>query len=621
MPFRWDAKEHVAQGRYFLKWLAIVSPVAATIGAVCALFLWSLEQVTQARQLQPDLLFFLPLAGVLIAALYLRFGKAVEGGNNLIMEQIHEPGGGVPSLMAPLILLSTVITHLFGGSAGREGTAVQMGGSIASTFGRLFRLNAHDMRVMLMAGIAGGFGAVFGTPLAGAVFAMEVLYVGRMSYEALIPCLIASIVGDQTCAALGIRHMPYQITSVFAAAHAPHLDLLLLGKVALAALAFGLASVLFAELQHSLQHLFKSLISWPLLRPAVGGGLIIGLVYLLGTRDYLGLGINASDPHAVTILSCFKPEGATNWSWWWKILFTAVTLSSGFKGGEVTPLFFIGAALGNVSAHFLGATAQTDLFASLGFIAVFAGASNTPLACTIMGVELFGADSIVYMAVACYLSYLFSGHTGIYLSQRIAVPKAEAPFLAPDVSLRTTRELSASLATRLINVLSTPEPVFEDILENNKGDNAMPTHHKVVSKEIGQLRIYMTPKEKRNTTSYRQILFGKALYQEIIDTAKLDGILNAVAHQTHYGYSGNGKIESYNMPDNQNMSLNLCVELISPREDLELFARKHVDLLKGKVLVYKHMEHWEIRHHDIKISESDQDELDADLPLSKADAG
>jgi H+/Cl- antiporter ClcA/PII-like signaling protein len=612
MPFRWDAKEHVAQGRYFIKWLIIASPLGAMIGAACALFLWALEQVTQTRQLLPSLLFFLPLAGLLIAGLYLKLGKSVEGGNNLIMDQIHEPGGGVPSRMAPLILVSTVITHLFGGSAGREGTAVQMGGSIASTFARLLRLNAHDVRIMLMAGIAGGFGAVFGTPLAGAVFAMEVLAVGRMSYEALIPCLIASIVGDQTCIALGIRHTPYQITSVFAAAQTPHLDPLLLGKVALAAVAFGLASVLFAELQHSLQHMFKSAIRWPLLRPVVGGAIVIGLVYLLGTRDYLGLGVTASDPQAVSIVSCFRPDGATDWSWWWKILFTAVTLGCGFKGGEVTPLFFIGASLGNVSARLLDATVYTDLFAGLGFIAVFAGATNTPLACTIMGIELFGSGAIVYMAVACYLAYLFSGHTGVYLSQRIAVPKTLSPQLVPDASLRLTREMSSTLTARLIDVFSTPEPVFEDLPET-KGDNAMPARNKVVSKEIGQLRVYLTPKEKRNTAGYRQKLFGKALYQEIIDAAKRDGILNAVAHHTHYGYSGNGKVQSGNMSDIPNMSLNLCVELIAPREDLELFARNHVDLLSGKVLVYKHMEHWDIRRHDIRITEANLDELDADL--------
>ncbi len=618
MPFRWNTREHVAQSRFLFKWLVISTPVAIAIGAACALFLWSLEQVTQIRFQNPDLLFLLPFAGMMIVSIYHWIGKSAEGGNNLVMDQIHEPGGGVPRRMAPLILFSTVITHLFGGSAGREGTALQMGGSIASGFAKLFRLNDHDVRIMLMAGLAGGFGAVFGTPLAGAVFAMEVLSVGRMSYEALIPSLIAALVADQSCAALGIRHTSYSITSVShavvgAGEHIARLDPLLLAKVALAAVAFGLASVLFAELQHSLQRLFKSTIPWPLLRPAVGGLIIIGLVYLIGTRDYLGLGVSSSDPHAVTILSCFKPDGATDWSWWWKILFTVITLSCGFKGGEVTPLFFIGAALGNVSARLLEAAPQTDLFAGLGFVAVFAGATNTPLACTIMGIELFGADAIVYIAVACYLSYLFSGHTGIYLSQRIAVPKTASPSLPPDASLRITRDLSPSIVERVFGVLRTPEAVFEDIQED-QGGKPMPARHRIVTKEIGQLRIYMTPGEKRKGAGLRQKLFGKALYQEIIDAAKQDGILNAVAHHTHYGYSGNGKIESGAMSEQPNMELNLCVELIAPREELELFARKHGTLLKGRVLVYKHMEHWDIRHRAIKIVEvDDENELDADL--------
>lgn len=463
MPFRWNPREHVALGAYLLKWLAIAVPVGGMIGSAVALFLWALDRVTQVRWSTdtgsgiPWLLLLLPVAGMGIGALYQVFGKSVEGGNNLLMDEIHEPGGGVPSRMAPLVLIGTLATHLFGGSAGREGTAVQMGGSIASTVGRAFKLNQVDTRTLLMAGVAAGFGAVFGTPLTGAIFAVEVLAIGLVNFQSMIPCLIASIVGDYVTTKWGIHHTQYSLRSFaqMGLVHAaPGLNLLLLGKVALAAVVFGLASVLFAELTHSLHRIYKRLVPWPIFQPAIGGLIVIGLAWLIGP-DYLGLGVSADPhhPHQVTILSSFDSGGATYWSWWWKILFTAVTLSSGFKGGEVTPLFFVGAALGNTLARLLGA--PVDLFAALGFVAVFAGATNTPLACTIMGIELFAAGQadllrsgfVVYLAVACFVSYLLSGHSGIYLSQRIGMPKIFSPDLLPDSSLRTARELQPALGT------------------------------------------------------------------------------------------------------------------------------------------------------------------------------
>jgi H+/Cl- antiporter ClcA len=340
----------------------------------------------------------------------------------------------VPSRMAPLVLIGTLITHLFGGSAGREGTAVQMGGSLAGTWARWLRLNEEDTRILLMSGVAAGFGAVFGTPLAGAIFAIEVLAIGRLSYQALIPCLIASIIGDEVESAWGIGHTHFAIVMgdpLSAVSTTTSLDWLLSGKVAIAAVFFGLASVLFAELTHALNWTFNRWIAIAWLRPAVGGCIVILLVWLLGDRDYLGLGVaaNPNDPAAVTIQSSFQAGGAGWLSWWWKLLFTAVTVSCGFKGGEVTPLFFIGAALGNVLGQLLGA--PVDLMAGLGFVAVFAGATNAPLACTIMALELFAPGNgsllssgfVVYAAIACFLSYFLSGHSSIYHAQRIGVPK------------------------------------------------------------------------------------------------------------------------------------------------------------------------------------------------------
>lgn len=422
------------------RWSLILLPMAATVGTLCAAFLWSLDAATEARFAHPWFLFLLPVGGCAIGLLYHRFGKSVEGGNNLIVEQIHEPGGGVPLRMAPLIFLGTVVTHLFGGSAGREGTAVQLGGSLASAFGRWSGIDAAGVRVLLMAGIAAGFGAVFGTPIAGAVFALEVLAVGRVEYAALVPCLLAAVVGDWTCQAWGIHHGLYHIDYLAGASKALTVDPILLGKVAVAGVAFGLAGLLFAEAIHLVGGWLKRIVPYGPARPIVGGLAVIGLVYALGTRDYLGLGIAAADPNDLTIASFFGPD-VYPWSWALKILFTVVTLSAGFKGGEVTPLFFIGAALGNALAGLLGA--PVDLFAALGFVAVFAGAANTPLACTLMGIELFGATHGVYLAVACFLAYLCSGHNGIYLSQRIAVPKIGTSSVHPGTTLRQARTAGA----------------------------------------------------------------------------------------------------------------------------------------------------------------------------------
>lgn len=418
-----DHRAHLGALRQLGLWLLLVTPVALLAGSASALFLWALDRVTTARFDRPWLLFLLPLAGMLIAWLYQRFGGAAERGTNLLLDEIHQPGGGVPGRMAPLILVTTLLTHLFGGSAGREGTAVQMGGGLAATFMEWCRVPERHRRMLLMAGVAAGFGSVFGTPLAGAVFAMEVLTIGRTRYEALIPCLLAGLIGDLTCSAWGIHHTPYHVAVASPSAQFGfgHLDLLLLGKALIAGAAFGLVALGFAELTHAFQDRFKRHLRQAWLRPVVGGLLIIGLTYVLGTRAYLGLGVSSPNAEDVTIVSSFHAGGATGWSWLWKLLFTAVTLGCGFKGGEVTPLFFIGATLGNGLSRLLGA--PTDLFAGLGFVAVFAGASNTPLACTLMGIELFGAEHAPYLAAACFVAYLFSGHSGIYGAQRVAIPK------------------------------------------------------------------------------------------------------------------------------------------------------------------------------------------------------
>jgi len=414
--------EHFKIAKHLLYLTALIVPVSVATGSLVALFLWLLDIATATRWQYLWLIFLLPLAGILIDYIYTSFGKNSAAGNNLILDEIHKPGGGIPFRMAPLVLFSTILTHLFGGSAGREGTAVQMGGSVSSLFSKWYKIKHVEKRILLMCGMSAGFGAVFGTPVAGSIFALEVLAIGRIKYDALIPCLIASVLADITCSAYGIHHTKYSIAFIRGTNQLlPFIsfDLWLLLKVIVAGVAFGVAGFLFAQVSHQIKQAATYIpAKWAV--PVTGAALILGISYLLGTFDYLGLGVT-NPTGGVSIVSAFNANGAHTFSWFWKLLLTAITLGTGFKGGEVTPLFFIGATLGNTLASLSGS--PVDLFAGLGFIAVFAGATNTPLACTLMGVELFGSNNVLYYAVACFTAYYFSGHPGIYGSQRIAVSK------------------------------------------------------------------------------------------------------------------------------------------------------------------------------------------------------
>lgn len=400
---------HVALIGSFIKWVFYGSLVGIVTGSASALFLASLDLVTEKRLSHPWLLFLLPLGGALMAYVYLKMGKNSGRGNNLILEQLHDEGKeAIPFRMAPLVLIGTLVTHLFGGSAGREGTAVQMGGSFAEWIGRIFRVDEADRKILLMCGISSGFGSVFGTPLAGTIFGLEVAAIGMMRYQALIPCFIASLVAHLVTTAWGIHHIHYTMGSV------PEISTGVILKVVLASVLFGLASILFSELTHGMKKLYSRLFANPVLRAFVGGLVIIVLVAIFRTRDYLGLGI--------PLLQQSFEGPVAHLAFLWKTVFTALTLGAGYLGGEVTPLFVIGATMGNSLADLLGVSAP--FLAALGLIAVFSGATNTPLACFIMGVELFGSEGILYMFMACIVSYLFSGHSGIYTSQRIGLSKS-----------------------------------------------------------------------------------------------------------------------------------------------------------------------------------------------------
>jgi H+/Cl- antiporter ClcA len=392
---------------YLIRWSAISLVIGALAGTASAVLLASLDWATATRESHKWLIALLPIAGFAVGLLYKYLGSSVEGGNNLLLEQIHDPRSVIPFRMTPLVLLGTFLSHLFGASAGREGTALQTGASLADQLTSPLKLTKHERRILLMAGMSGGFASVFGTPLAGAVFGFEVLAIGRLQYDAILPCFLAAVIADRVTLMWGIHHTIYRIP------FAPPSSAIGVLCAIIAGIAFGLTGMMFAKATHGIAAIAKRLIAFAPLRPLLGGVIVAAAVFALGTTKYIGLGIP-------TIVAAFAGP-VPPWDFAMKFIFTAVTLGAGFKGGEVTPLFFIGATLGNALGYIL--PLPLPLLAGMGFCAVFAGAANTPLASTLMAMELFGADAGLYAGIACVVSYLFSGHAGIYRSQRIAQRK------------------------------------------------------------------------------------------------------------------------------------------------------------------------------------------------------
>jgi len=531
------------------RWIPISAVVGVLAGSASAVLLVSLNFATDVREAHKWIILLLAPVGVFVGLMYHYLGRSVEAGNNLLLEEIHDPKSVIPFRMTPLILLGTFLTHLFGGSAGREGTALQTGASLADQLTRPLRLVPRDRRILLMAGISAGVGSVFGTPLAGAIFGIEVLAIGRLSYEALAPCMIAAFVGDLVTHAWGVHHTLYRVTSV------PQMNIKGILAAMAAGVAFGLVGMAFAKVTHAIAHFVRRRIAFAPLRPAVGGILVSAAVFALGTTKYIGLGIP-------TIVASFDHK-LPIYDWAAKFLFTAVTLGSGFKGGEVTPLFYIGSTLGNALSGIL--PLPSSLLAGMGFVAVFAGAANTPIASTLMAVELFGAEAGAYAAIACVISYLFSGHSSIYQAQRVGKSK--------HLSMNLDEGMSLAVITKMRNHASGEDEA--DLLESINDFGYVQGSD---MEHLSVLRLYFSASEMHSSGSWWKRLAPQSLGGYLLQQAKEHGIEQALLHRVIGGYLKNedlvmdtGEIPPARLPQ--------CLELVGEEEDLQAFLKHNRDRL------------------------------------------
>jgi H+/Cl- antiporter ClcA len=376
--------------------------IGSIVGSLAAFFLVALEFVTNERESSLWWVYFLPVGGAVIGFTYYYLEKNVEGGNNLLIKEMIIPKNRIHWKLTPLVLFGTLATHLFGGSAGREGTAVQMGGTTADQFNGLFNLPEIERKLLLRMGVAAGFAGIFGTPIAGIFFALELGRDNKFHFIWIPPLVLVSFFADFICHVWNVHHTTYSITNF------TEFDIQSISMVFVAGVIFGLCALFFNLTKITLTKWFIRFIAYPPLRPIIGGAVLLIIVLLLNTTKYLGLG--------VPIIEDAFVNSASSEVFLIKLLLTAFTLAAGFKGGEATPLFFMGATLGSFLIIVL--PLPISLLAGLGFIAVFAGATNTPIACTLMGCELFGYEGIVYYAIVCFTAYLITGKTSVYASQQ-----------------------------------------------------------------------------------------------------------------------------------------------------------------------------------------------------------
>ena len=398
--------------KLFSKWTLISIITGLTVGAFSTLFAFTMNMVTEYREKNDYILYFLPFAGLITVFLYNAFKFKNDKGTNLVISTIHAQSD-IPFKMAPLIFITTILTHLFGGSAGREGAALQLGGSIGNQLGRWFKLDDADKRVVILCGMSAAFSAVFGTPLAAAVFSMEVVSIGVMYYAALVPCAFSSLIATYFATNFGVRGEDFKFIEF------PSLTFLNTFEIiCLAVLCAGL-SIVFCIMLHTTGDLFRKYLKNPYIRIFIAGAVIVGMSLLLNTRDYNGAGI--------PIISKALQGEAVPYAFILKMIFTAVTIEAGFRGGEIVPSFFIGATFGCMFGSIVGFS--PSVCAAVGLISLFCGVTNCPITSILISFELFGADGIPYFLIAVAISYFMSGYYGLYHDQIIVYSKYKAKYI------------------------------------------------------------------------------------------------------------------------------------------------------------------------------------------------